>query len=254
MCLLWPKRMILVLDFDGVIVDSAYECMLVANTAYHTTNKRLLPDRLLLPVDDLASEFLQKRYFVRIAGEYWLLWHCLYNEIDIVDQTDFKELIPQYKNQITAFEKQFYAIRSHVMKTDANYWFGLHRLFDEFNIGWEAVSRFFNDVYVASMKNKKSIAQLLCFLDIDMNPQKIMGREFGSDKKDIIALISEKTGHQMTDIIFVDDHYDQLRTVSTLGVKCCLAEWGYWSNNPADIESPVQTISNLNETIDIAGK
>ena len=239
--------MIVVLDFDGVIIDSAYECMLMANTTYLLNDERIIPDRLIVPPDHIADQFLANRYKVRFAGEYWLLLHYLYEGINIPDVKTFQTVAERHMAVIMGFEKKFFKVRRRVFRKNPDYWFGLHRLYDEFSLYWQELRERVEDVYIVSMKDSVSIKTLLDHFGIRVQQNKIFGREGGLFKNEILIDLAVKLGRDLSEFMFMDDHLPQLKSVASLGVSCYWASWGYWKCDSSEIPVNIHVCDNLNK-------
>ena len=87
-----PNKLLL-LDFDGVIVNSIDECLLTSFNAFQQF------ENTGVSVDDLSNialpcqrYFNSNRNFVRPAAEYYLLHRAYTDNIEIIDSKSYHEL------------------------------------------------------------------------------------------------------------------------------------------------------------------
>lgn len=227
--------MIAALDFDGVIIDSAYECILTANTAYQLPVNGIIPDRLATPPDHIAEQFLTKRYMVSFAGEYWLLLYCLYEGIDISNVETFQFLSKRQPVRIEDFEEKFFAVRHHVIGVNPEYWLGLHGA-SMTSSPWvgRGMGPCRGHVYRVYEGNA-SIKNLLDHFGVDIEQDRIIG-------------LATKLDRNLTDFALVDGHLPQLLSVAKLSVSTSYwTAWGYWNCDPAGVPQGIYICNNLSE-------
>lgn len=242
--------MILALDFDGVIMDSAYECLITSSAAYEAEYTGLLaPVAVPVPESAFVRSFLKKRHLVRFAGEYWLLLHCLHTGLDPVDEQSFRAVAMQHEETVRRFEKLFFETRRVLVDSDYEAWLNLHRVYPEFSSGWDAVRERAEDVYVVSMKDRRSIAQLLSHYDIQVPEDHIAGREAGLHKSEMLGSLAVELGRDVSEFVFLDDHVPQLAEVSCTGVCCCWAAWGYSNNQATEIPAGIRICRELKDVL-----
>ena len=229
------KTRLLILDFDGVICDSAVECMITAYNARNVINNTGLEK--VYKRNQLDAQFNEKfikyRPLVRIAKEYYLLCERI---IDGDDLHSLHRMIPrdqEEKNRMDAFHDCFYRERASWMKDDMAGWLasnplypGTKELFDKDNIK--------QDIMIVSAKDKTSISTVLSFNGIDTDRLKIFGSDTGLDKQDLTNWAQSEAKVLLSEISFLDDNLENLIMISEMGVNVYMAEWGYSLDHQKD--------------------
>lgn len=84
----------------------------------------------------------------------------------------------------------------------------------------------FSKVVIATTKDSESVGRLLAPYGIGLD---VVGKEHSEDKLKQMSFISLTYQKPFNQIVFVDDLFDQIRRVKSLGSKVALAGWGYSS-------------------------
>jgi len=239
---------ILALDFDGVICDSINECLLLANAAFYYNNKLLNMTEYPSVNSEFKERFKKLRYMVNNAAEYWFLLHCLKNNESLNSQFEFDSKKANYTNQMNEFEKDFYSLRKQVRTSNPDYWLSLHSIFPQFKSSWKNIRDLF-DIYIVTMKDTKSVLDLLNYNNIDFPVNKILGYKGNNNKSASIMNIAGSNNVTTDDIYFVDDNIFQLMEVYRTGSSCFFALWGYCDPNTDKLPLDIVSINNLKELI-----
>ena len=218
--------MIVALDFDGVIVDSAYECLLTTYAAWKG-------DRAAVPDAAFEQRFLADRYLVRFAGEYAILAYCVENGLPLSDREAFRKIGEDAGLDLPEFERRFFAARAEIVAADPAAWMDLHRVYPEFSSGWDALRAEAEDVFIVSVKDGSSIARLLGHFGIAVPPERILGRERGAHKPEVLSGLARELHRNMEAFVFLDDYLPQVEEMAGLGPACFWAKWGYWPSRDA---------------------
>lgn len=219
-CLLW--------DFDGVIVDSIEECLLVSYNAflkYEMISNDFFEDVKSIPVS-VREEFRKTRKYVRRAGGYYILHQAMALGQKIQDRAGFEELFEDNIQAVKDYEDFFFSARVQLRAQRPQYWLDLHHPYAWVKDKWEGLKQFF-DFYVVSNKDVFSISLLLRNAGLALEEDHLFGQEFSSDKRMIIKHILDQTKVEKGRILFVDDNYYHLLDVRDLGVQLFFATWGY---------------------------
>jgi phosphoglycolate phosphatase-like HAD superfamily hydrolase len=222
------KTKLLILDFDGVICDSAVECMITSYNARIVINNISsvkVYQRTNLD-EQFNNKFIKFRPLVRIAKEYYLLCERI---IDGTDLDSLHRLIPRdqdERDRMDAFHDCFYRERASWMADDIAGWLasnplypGTTELFNNDNIK--------QDIMIVSAKDKTSINAVLSSNGIDTDGLKIFGSDTGLDKQDLTNRAQSEARVQLSEISFLDDNLENLIMISEMGVNVYMAEWGY---------------------------
>ena len=220
------KTKILILDFDGLLVDSAPECWLRCIDACQM-------DMLLKGVEfaDFDKDtFLRMRYLVGPAHEFYFLMRSLVEyKLDSDIERNFKELMGDDNNNASAsqFKKYFFESRllaqNHNIKTwiESNYFF---------NPALDMARRFSEDgiLYIATMKDEVSVLELLKYNNIHCGKSKVLGKKYGDNKyKHISHVIDQNPLIARDKFLFMDDNIRHINETKALGIETMLVTWGY---------------------------
>jgi len=243
----------LILDFDGVIADSAKESFLVAVQAYlHECPKSLLVHRksreLYQPFRDLMP--LGNR-----AEDFGTALAALEKELTFEDQEAYDRFrAKQDPLWLAQFHSRFYRVRATMAERDPDRWRALMRPFPpllEFlrrRAGQTAYA-------IATAKDRPSVEALLeDYGATDLFPgHLILDKETGETKAAHLERLRELLGVEYAEMTFVDDKVNHLDAVASLGVRCALATWGF--NGMREHELAIRrgylmlTLENLDEKL-----
>ena len=234
---------IICLDFDGVLCDSIDECLLVTYNAYNNLSAKKLED-----VDaELATFFYKYRYFVRPAGEYYILMKAFESQIDELNEQVFNSLRRSHKAEIRNFQESFFDARNVLKKNDA-FWLSLHKLYNN-AAGFLELCE--NNIYIVTNKDCDSIEKISKSYGYYNKIKGIYSKEISTDKKVLIKTLLESHHIDLdrNELIFVDDNIDNLKDIQTLKdvkVRAYLATWGY-TNNAQD--ETLESIDDLRQLL-----
>lgn len=216
-------------DFDGVITDSMEECLLVSyNALISLTDKKSLDkiDRVEQIPKEIQYEFKRTRGYVRLAGEYFILFQAILDNNPINSWADFNNYLAKYGEIIPKFNNLFYVARKKLRFADPKYWNSLHNIYPWVRKSWECLGGYF-DFFVVSNKDAESIKLVMEHGEIPLEGSKIFGKEFSLSKKEIVAHILKSTHGNKHNFLFIDDNYYHLLDVAETGVRLYFATWGY---------------------------
>lgn len=206
------------LDFDGVIVDSIDECFQVSSLAFNGIGHQVSSEE-----KDL---FYQYRYLVQPAQNYFLLYKAIKQfingSVQDIPETFTRLEESEDKKLLELFEFTFFRIREFLQQ-DEHAWLSAHRLSD---YGKTLQNKKLEGYHIVTTKNKRSVELLLKHFDIDI--PSIYDKEdyrIEGTKGKVIDGILKKYSYQ--EAIFVDDAVNHLKTVTNPQVKPYFADWGY---------------------------
>jgi phosphoglycolate phosphatase-like HAD superfamily hydrolase len=232
----------LVLDFDGVIFDSAPEAYLVARRTY----ARLVPalptsDRLPAPpgglepsreqvlADPLYQAFVELMPLGNRAEDYAVILSILEREVAVPDQGRYDEERARVSTDfLETFHARFYEVRTRFQSEHPRPWRALQGPYPEFVALLRRRSAEVT-LAIATAKDRQSVRLLLEDHGLaDLFPdERLMDKETGHSKAAHLRHLQARLAIPFPSITFVDDKVNHLDAVSSLGVRCALAGWGY---------------------------
>lgn len=229
----------LVLDFDGVISDSAPESFVVALRTYLELRPESRLERLARELEGASAAtvrrhpdylaFLESMPLGNRAEDFGVLLWLLDNGFDVADQPAYdRARAAQSREFLDGFHERFYHERRRLTGGHLEYWLSLLGPYPSFV---ELLRRRSNDVVLAlaTAKDRESVALLLRAYGIEgLFPEdRVLDKETGVSKVAHLSVLAERLGLDFGEITFVDDKVNHLDAVSRLGVRCGLAAWGY---------------------------
>lgn len=222
----------LVLDFDGVIAQSAPESYRVALRAY----LELDPESPLVKRDpqELYREFVELMPLGNRAEDFGVALRALEVGAKITDQASYDVFYsaqdPTWRSE---FHRLFYRVRAAFAAADPVGWRALLPPYGGF---LEVLRRHAGEVQfaIASAKDRASVRALLASYGVQdlFPPELILDKEAGVHKTSHLEHLHRLLDLPYPHFTFVDDKVNHLDAVSRLGVRCALAAWGY--NGPRE--------------------
>jgi phosphoglycolate phosphatase-like HAD superfamily hydrolase len=237
------------LDFDGVICDSAPECLASSWEAYSS-----VPYRSLAPEerDRLSAGFLRLRPYVRSGEDFMICQEALDRGLEIGSQEDFDALTSNRGiAEMARLRERFYESREALLRRNRAHWIELNPLYPgvvEHLPRWAGSSRF----HVLSTKRSEFIIEILAAAGIAMPAHRVL-HAARTEKGVRIAEVLERSN--CASALLVDDQIDHLLAIraDSPGVAVYLAAWGYvkpeWLAGPP---VPVLPLADLRELVDRA--
>lgn len=216
-----PDSTLIIVDFDGVIVDSRYETYLISkallygDTTLSAQHEQLWLQHRGLSVDGRGFLPLHKAiesYLDNPSG----------STIPVLFQTITSQIPPE---DLRAFEQQFFDLRETLMAHDLQAWLLLHQL--------TAYGSFLQNKqlprhHILTTKNRAAVTSLLTHFAISI--PHIYSWEEVQAAKSKGEVIRQLLDQNNTKAIYVDDTVEQLDTVRDPRVDCYFADWGYGTN------------------------
>ena len=225
---------ILILDFDGVLVDSAPECWLRCVDASKIDNSLKSLD-YLSPVKDL---FIRMRYLVGPAHEFYFLLKSLETYIKDDDiEKNFIKLVNGHKKNALEFKEIFFNGRVIAKNNNLQGWIKSNNFHDP---AIRMAQRFseVNKLYVATMKDEDSVKELLNYQNVNCNTSKILGLSYGDNKYSHLSYVLDQHPFlSNNDFLFIDDNIRHINEVNCLGISSMLATWGYGTKDSIESAS-----------------
>ncbi|MEQ1977439.1 hypothetical protein [Xenorhabdus sp. SGI240] len=163
--------MVIALDFDGVIVDSIDECLLVSwNVINGNGHQQFSKDTLKSIPPDFIKSFRNYRCYMRHDGHFIVPYYL--KDSDIETKSSFEKIyskIPQIDKD--NFRNMFREYRNNVRDIYPEIWTSLHKFLVDIN----DILKITNTISIVSGKDLGSIHFLLRRMGIEFPASKIYG-------------------------------------------------------------------------------
>jgi len=224
---------ILCLDFDGVICDSAIECLVSSWIAYFDLLTRQRPAAVDI---NLKNAFLSLRPFIRSGEDYVLIQELIDHRVAVRTQEDFDAQIKRVGTRnMELYKRLFYEAREGLIERNRDYWLSLNELYTHMrdplrdNAGN-------GKLYIVSTKRSDFILEILRANGIPFPSERVLYAG-PKGKADLVAEILRR--ESIARAFFVDDQIDHLTGGQEADIVPCLAAWGYvkkeWLQEPRGV-------------------
>ncbi|MBU0712043.1 HAD hydrolase-like protein [bacterium] len=231
-----PHSDILALDFDGVVVDSIEECLVVGYNALAIQQGK--PDRIS-QLDELDSDIIHEarriRNFIRHGQDYVYIHYALQQKISIENQQDFDRFMTEHESLNSEFRKHFYTERARFFNDEPETWLALNPFYpgiQEFLEKYQPKDQ----LYIITTKLKENVEVIINAAKIDIASKNILSADQKMSKPLIIEQLLCDNQLNPSAFHFIDDQVDTLIQAKTTGVNLYLAGWGY-NNKDQKIKS-----------------
>lgn len=249
---------ILALDFDGVICDSAGEC-LFTSYSYYAPIAGLAPAPHLDEISEsLRKKFYRIRPFIRDGKDYMLILYFITKGIPIEIQEDFDQGSLEHLNRVCQevgaadakeLEEFFQRQRRDIRARDETAWLGLNPLYRKLEEGLLACQDLFDQIYVTTSKPTDAVVKILAHHRIPLPENHIYGYDKvqkDRGKNGHLNKVRELTKAPFEKIHLVDDQISHLKAARQLGANCYHAGWGYTTEQQQE-EANAAGITSLNQ-------
>ena len=212
--------MLLFLDFDGVVCDSAIECLASSWIAYHRHYRKEEPDQS--PVD-LRARFLALRPFIRGGPDFLVIQDLLAKGGTIADQNGFDA----YRNALGKGTLQEFAalldrVRQEMLASQRQYWLTLNHLFAPVQellgkLDWE-------QAFILSTKRRIYIREILTHNGVVVPYARVL-HSGARSKLEVVSTMLDLLEEDRA--VLVDDQRDHLVPCPDPRIQPYLARWGY---------------------------
>ena len=233
---------ILALDFDGVIVDSAWECLFVSYNAYFQVYERKEKDFFGGgPFTFENWENIKKRYkkeiehyrimrpYIRGANDYGLIIKLLEEKKLIKNQEEFDVYRKTVDFKFKDFHQEFYKERDRIQEMDFKAWFKLESAFPKITKDINKLLEEGTKIIIATSNRRRAIVQCFTpeYLGFEIKKEDILDKRYSEDKSEQMKQIAKLYNVKFEEIYFVDDQVSHLIQTRPLGIKVFLAGWSY---------------------------
>lgn len=249
---------ILALDFDGVICDSAGECLFTSYSfcgPFFGLAAAHFPEEI---PPDLQREFYRMRPFIRDGKDYVLILYFIVHRIPIEGQDDFDRCSREYLSPVCQevgaadakeLEELFQQARRGIRARDKSAWLSLNPLYRDLEIGLTACQEHFDRIYVTTSKPTDAAIEILSHHRIPLPKENVYGYDRvlkQRGKNGHLSKVRELTGAPFKAIHLVDDQVSHLKAALELGANCYHARWGYTSEQQQE-EAGAADITSLEQ-------
>ena len=220
------QKVVVALDFDGVIGDSLGDSFVQSVLAFREMGGNVQASRAL------EKQFRAGRPLAKDAGSYYTLLRIIQANPHVnfrrMTQAAFDaELQKDGPAKGLHFDELVTKNRLALAKANPEKWFALQRVYPGVKrLVWNLQKK--HDVFIASGKNKQLIVRLLERNGFAI-PEKNVVSGFSGTKAEQLEKISQVAGVPLGRIILVDDSLGFLRDAKKIGTEVALAKWGYCS-------------------------
>lgn len=221
----------LFIDFDGVICDSAAECLFSSWAAYDRLARsadvgaaavRPPAAPRVVPIA-LRKRFMQLRPFIRAGDDYVLIQHLLAADRMPSRQEEFDRARRDAGPQTLArYADALNRVRQELLTHDRDHWLRLNPLYPGMAAllraaDWETTS-------ILSTKRPPYIAAILDFHAVAVPSQAILHAAAASKLEMVSMALNERPDDRAA---LVDDQLDHLIGNDDERIEVYLADWGY---------------------------
>jgi phosphoglycolate phosphatase-like HAD superfamily hydrolase len=220
----------LILDFDGVLINSLDEVVL---TAYNATTGKLVTSLADLPAT-LVGLFQRNRYHVQSIGDGILLMNwCLNNygnrSEKILNPPEYKAVISGAALSLTDRTLKIYEKRGQFITKDPDCWLALHHPYQPL---WDHLMKRRKYAFVIlTNKNRDATLRLCRHFGSGIHAADIYSGDRGVSKVENMRQIQQRFGDELHG--FIDDSVKNLRELDNhlnlrnKTIRLLLASWGY---------------------------
>ena len=248
---------LLVSDFDGVLCDSVWECLLAAFNMHNRLqepNHNRITTLSEIP-EDLRTEFRQMRPYLHGAEDFLPIFKAALSKAKITSDGDLNRFRDDTLQMVQKSKELFYAERDFLLQHEKELWFDLNPLFPEIAKSFAQLYPFDN-VYILTTKRGQDAAEILQHNNIDFPKENILSVETPM-KIPSLKKLSRQRKIELQEIIYIEDQISFLPPAKEAGCRVYLADWGYVSDEQrqiaADHSIPMIRETDFSEIMDEVG-
>ena len=215
------KKIILAFDFDGVIIDTAYESYLISARTYNEiTGKNSISKKN-------ADQYAKGRAFsLNAQTNYTLIKMIDENpklDFSTLSQAEFDKNVTENKEVAIIFEENFFQTRKRMAQTSE--WFKIQSPFEGIVSLLNKMSKKYS-TYIVTTKARETVLALLNYHKINFPEEKVITKLHVETKDILLKEVAEKENVLISQVVLIDDALKQLVNAKEAGVKTILAMWG----------------------------
>ena len=218
-----------VFDFDGVLFDTARECLEIAyQTARARPAELAFVERwrdLAEPPSDVAEAFARLRYLVGPPWQYAVLLEMISARHVPASTAAFLEVCAQRRDALGFFTDAYFAYRARLI--GERRWLDLARpvaLATRAFVELHACGR----AAILSTRDDRSIAALVeHHLGVKLHASDLLPRAGSREKWEVLVEAAAQRGLAASRVFFADDYLPHALPAHRHGISAHLALWGY---------------------------
>ena len=220
----------ILLDFDGVLIDSLNE---VALTAYNAATGSLFTSLSEIPDAPIAL-FKRNRFHVQQIGDAitlmnWCIEKQHFDTLGTLSKDEYRTIVTGLTASLNARTKLIYETRKRFIDRDEKHWLSLHQPYQPL---WnELVQRHDRTYVILTNKNHDATLRLCRHFGLQINPADIYSGDRGTTKVENMQQIQHRFGVEY--VSFIDDSVKNLKDLDIefnrekQMLSLVLADWGY---------------------------
>jgi FMN phosphatase YigB (HAD superfamily) len=224
----------LILDFDGVLINSLAE---VTITVYHTTTGKRVTSLADLP-PALVRLFQRNRYHVQPIGDAillmkWCLINCQNDSQKILNPQEYLSVISGAADPAAVRSRQIYETRMNFANRDPQHWLALHQPYQPL---WaELLKRKKCEFVILTNKNHEATLRLCRHFGLNIDAGNIYSGDLGVSKVESMRQVQSRFGSVA--FVFIDDSVKNLMDLDRCfntdrdTLALLFASWGYTGPN-----------------------
>lgn len=217
-----------VFDFDGVLFDTARECLAIAYRAVQQLEAPWADAYRggAAPSAEVERSFLAHRHWVGPPWQYAVLLQAIAEDALPRSTDEFLARAGAVRGELESFTERYFAARGEVA-ADRTRWLALSTPYD-------AAARAFQRLYargeaaILSTRDDVSIRSICAYyLGIALSPDALLPRSGPREKWEILLDAAASRHLAPGDIFFLDDYLHHALPAHQHGIAARLARWGY---------------------------
>lgn len=224
----------LALDFDGVVINSVEECLLVSFNTFADFSHTRLVDSLDQIDPFFIAEFKRMRNFIRAGADFVYIVMAITQNVSITNQRQFDNFCDDNKDLEKIFFDEFYKKRDQLSIEKPDLWLKLNPLYPgllDFLLQYPDKKHLF----IITTKKIFFVQKILSYYNIPFINTHLFNADKNRSKKSIILELLDKFIILPLHFWFVDDQIDTLIKIQDTQINCLLAEWGYNDNEQVQL-------------------
>ena len=231
------SKIVLAFDFDGVIIDTAYESYLISARTYNEmTGKNAISEKN-------AAQYSKGRAFSLNAETNYTLIKmidenpCL--DFSTLSQSQFDSLVTQNKEIGKIFEEKFFQTRNKIEGTPE--WFDMQKPFFGIIDTLAQLAKKY-PLYIVTTKPRLTVIATLDYFKIEVPCEKVLSERVIHTKENLLKEVAEKENVLISRVVLIDDAIKQLIKAKEVDAKTILVMWGE-KRELFEIEAKKQNVS-----------
>ena len=239
---------VLALDFDGVISDSLLEAYLLTWRIAGKLDPELAVAAGRVPDPDNIHSFRDENRehwesfsplvpFGNRAEDYLVIQRAVHQGMVIATQEQFDSYRKAFDTeQLDQFHEEFYRERYHLAEHDREGWVALNKPYPGVREAIKTLSSSF-ELAVATSKDAQTVRALLESYGMSalFGEGHVLDKSMGGSKRAHLAALREIFNCTYGEMTFIDDKVAHLIDCARLGVRLCMAGWGYNSTQEEEL-------------------